>query len=271
MNTTGISVKLADERVLNEDTHRNFTPLQLSAFAGALYKKLLALPANKIELGSVANMTGVATDLRDHTPISCGTTFCVIGWALTDPNLSFELNMTPSVQLELDEADGEVADDYRDSDGVVRGAVTMWAKHENGESVDLEEAFQVNGEYTHASTFMFGSNCLEATGEATQYGFLREDDQEAYLEKLEALMRCALVQLSLADAQDPDAETNPLLSYPQWGARTSAVVYTFMQRNGWMEKAIQKLEADGMNVSMLRDSGLWEDIVEYEDEAEDDF
>lgn len=223
---------------------RDFTVPELREFAKKLYQKLLPIPASKIGLGSVSNTIGTESDISLHADFNCGSTFCVLGWALTDDKLSADLHLTPVIENELTAWDADI-NDYM-VEGVPCNVITLWGRLRSGEPLEgISQVFTVEGHKTYASRFLFDARIMVLGGES-----LVHDARAVYqLEKAEALIRCACIFLSLEDKQYP-CVSNPLF----WHMTVTSAedIYGYMDKEGYLDKAIFMIEKDGVECSQAR-------------------
>lgn len=245
-----LKVTIRDERRVTGN-RRDFTLAELGAFSLNLYQKLLRIPSRKIGLDRVAFTHGTETDISSHTELNCGSSFCVLGWALTDPKLSHDLAVTPVV---VDEREEEYFDEehYRSSeDGQLKNVITLWGAHEDGTDLDLDEAFLVEGENTSLSSFMFSGTVI----------FLDDEDESSQdTQKIEALLRCYTVHLACTEPDGVKRKSN------QAYFRENRYVPYLMHLRGYVSQALDAIVKDtNMDIEPIAKwfqsrCDRWEDI-----------
>jgi hypothetical protein len=202
---------------------RNFTPSELRDFVHKLYRKLLSIPAQKVDLDRVGNLFGPSRKIQEHTEIDCGSTFCVFGWALTDPNLCTELGVAPEIKV--------IWSDSTDP-------LELTANYtRTGERAEYYSILTVD-EHWEISNFLFDAQMLDD---------LIENDESA--DKVEALLRCACVFYAMGSSawmRNSSEGCNPFT-----GDIFTTESYRYMHERGYLESAFQMLKQDGIDITSL--------------------
>lgn len=204
------------EPIFSADGERDFTIPQLRKFAEDVFTFIAKVPANKVHLDSIGKLDAQTAPadagLEQHTEPNCGSSFCVVGWTITQPKLAEQLG----IRAEIDGFDLDMVN--------VR----------TGEYVDFDEAFLVNGERSNADSLMFGPSDISNHGVPDE-------------EKLEALMRLACVAVAFEDGRIPEDE-NPLLN-PDLAPETT---YALLNHYGVLTDAVTWIhQRTGIDVSFL--------------------
>lgn len=227
------------------DSTRDFTVDELRQLGETLFNLILAVPQQKMRLATIGSAEPGAyrMTLEQHTEPSCGTTFCVLGWAATVPEIASNLGIFPVFD---------------------RSSMNIYSA-QTDLAISYDDIFFVNGKKTFAGDFLFSANVTNDSWSYQEY------------DKQEALLRAAVLIVSLDPSRDPYEDMNPLVTpgyYTDYGPKFT---YAKMHELGLLDKCIDLVaERSGMDVTHLREwrdsntPSVWEEsLAEYADNLQD--